>query len=356
MRTLSRTLLVTLMIAVTGFALVTSTATSQGDQPLEGVSIEQANASWLSAAPVTQVHRALLEQLGAEVQVQQFSSNGLAYQALELGDLDFWANGWFPLHNPQLPGGREEFVKSATIFEPHCANCGLQGYLIDIPSINEFEISSLLDFKGNAELQEAFDEDGDGKADLFGCPPGWGCNGVIEAHLDLYDLRDAINHVNASYPANFSAAKARIDNGQPTLWYTWTPNFTTLQLVPGEDVQWINLVDNVEDVKKAPTQEELPVDAVVVEGLGDKAVSDPLIAGHVVADIRTVANNDFLSNHPAANALFKQVSLPLNWLNEATTAVQQEDADPAELAEQWIADNAEKTDEWLQAAREAAAE
>jgi glycine betaine/proline transport system substrate-binding protein len=33
-----------------------------------------------------------------------------------------------------------------------------------------------------------FDGDGDGKADLIGCNPGWGCEGAINHHLDAFGL------------------------------------------------------------------------------------------------------------------------------------------------------------------------
>ncbi len=355
MKTLTRAVALSLLIAVTGLALVTSTGVSQDDQPLDGVFIEQANASWTSAAPVTNAFAAMLEELGAEVQIQQFSSNGLAYQAIELGDLDFWANGWFPLHNPQLPGGRDSFVESTTIFDPHCPNCGLQGYLIDSASIEEYEITSLQDFIGNDELKQAFDENGDGKADIFGCPPGWGCHGVISSHMEMYEgFSETFNHVTASYPANFSTAQARIQNDQPALYYTWTPNFTTVELTPGDQVKWVSVVENRDELQLAPSQEELSKDAVIAEGLGDAAATDPTYLGFVAADINVVANNDFLSNNPAAEELFKQVRLPLAWVNEATAAIQNEDADPAELAAQWIEDNRDTVDEWLNAARGAA--
>ncbi|WP_432288488.1 glycine betaine ABC transporter substrate-binding protein [Aminobacter sp. BA135] len=34
--------------------------------------------------------------------------------------------------------------------------------------------------------------DGNGKADLYGCEPGWGCERVIEHQLDAYGLRDTV--------------------------------------------------------------------------------------------------------------------------------------------------------------------
>lgn len=351
MKTLTRSIMLSLLIAVTGFALVTSTATSDSHTPLDGMNIEQANASWVSAAPVTHVFAQLFEELGASVQVQQFSSNGLAYQAMDLNDLDFWANGWFPLHNPQLP---EDF--GGKLYDAHCENCTIEGYLIDIPSIEQYEITSLMDFVGNDELKQAFDENGDGKADIFGCPPGWGCHGVIEAHMELYpEFQDTFNHVTASYSANFSTARARIQNGDPALYYTWAPNNTVLQLVPGEDVKYVNLVDDPANMKKAPAYDAFDVEDLTLAGLGDDAVTDPTHLGFVAGSIHAVASPNFAEN-AVVDELLSQVRLQQLWINEATLAINEEGAEAEDLAAQWIEDNRDTVDEWLNAARGAASD
>jgi len=201
--------------------------------PGEGVTVSAGVASWTSALPVIAVYEALLEDLGYDVEDPTlFSSNPIFYQAVALGDVDFWANGWFPLHNPQLP---DDFDATATIFEAHCPACGLQGYLVNSSAIDEFGITSLEDFARD-EVKAAFDSDGDGRADLFGCPAGWGCHEVINFHLEALGLEEHINHATAAYPANFANAVARVDASENALYYTWTPNDTILTLVPGNEV------------------------------------------------------------------------------------------------------------------------
>ena len=349
MKTLTRSIMLSLLIAVTGLALVTSTGISQGDQPLDGVTIQQANASWVSAAPVTQIGKQLMEELGATVEIQEFGSNSLAYSSMNLGDTDFWMNGWFPLHNPQIPA---DF--NATIFDPHCEGCTTEGYLIDIPSIEEYEITSLEDFRGNDELKQAFDENGDGKADIFGCPPGWGCNATIEDQFEAYDwFSETFNHVTAAYAASFSTAQARINNGQGALYYTWRPNSTVLQLVPGEDVKYVNIVENVEDMVKTSAYTDLPIEALQAD-LGDEGVTETVNLGFGAASIHSVANNDFLEANPAAEELLNQIRTDLQWINEATLQINEEGAEAEDLAAQWIEDNRDTVDEWLNAARGAA--
>ena len=72
------------------------------------------------------------------------------------------------------------------------------------------------------KLAKLFDTNGDGKADLAGCNPGWGCEKVIEHQLDAFKLRDAVTHNQGSYSAIIADTITRFKKGEPVLYYTWT--------------------------------------------------------------------------------------------------------------------------------------
>lgn len=310
------------------------------EQPGAGVTVQPAVASWTSAVPVSWVFVELLSELGYNVQNPISLSNPVAYLAISEGDAHYWPNGWFPLHNAQLP---PNFHDAATLFDAHCPACGIQGYLVDKPSIDEYGITSIEDFKRD-EVRAAFDATGDGKADLFGCPPGWGCHEGINAMLDQFELHDYLNHVDAGYAANFAETLSRIEAGEPALYYTWGPSAWLLSLVPGEDVMWINAPGILED------------EAERAEGVVG-AVSDPIEMGYVAADIQVAANNGFLEANPAAAELFRQVSIPLVWISEIDQRMDEEglsDAMVRPLVQEWIQANRETVDPWLESARAAA--
>ena len=310
------------------------------ERPGEGVTVQPAVASWTAAVPVSWAFIELLEELGYEVRPPISLSNPVAYLAIAEGDADYWPNGWFPLHDPQLP---DNFDEVATLFAPHCTACGIQGYLVDIPSIEEYGITGIDDFTRD-EVKAAFDATGDGKADLFGCPPGWGCHEGINAMLDKFELHDHLNHVDAGYAANFAEALSRIQAGEPALYYTWGPSAWLLTLAPGEDVMWINAPGIVEH------------EAERVEGVAG-SVSDPIEMGFVAADIQVAANNAFLEENPAAAELFRQVRLPLEWISKVDGEMDEQDLTDAQvrpLVAEWIAENRDTVDEWLDAARTAA--
>ena len=87
------------------------------------------------------------------------------------------------------------------------------------------------------------------------------------------------------------------------------------------------------------------------------AVTDPIMMGFVAADIQVAANDGFLNDNPAAKELFRQVRIPLAWINRADKIRgdrNMSDEEVSSLAEQWIEENRSKVDGWLTAARQAA--
>ncbi|MEX2534365.1 MAG: glycine betaine/L-proline ABC transporter substrate-binding protein ProX [Trueperaceae bacterium] len=338
-----------LLSVLAGLALaVGGVAVGQNaERPGEGVQVQPAVATWESALPIEAIFRALLQDLGYEVASPQGVSNPIFYQAVTQGDVDYWANGWFPIHNGQLPAN---FDESASRVGKIVEAGALGGYLVDKASVEEFGITSLEDFK-RPEVKEAFDANGDGLADLGACPPGWGCEQVISHHMDVYELHDHVNPITASYSASFADIVARYNAGEPVLYYTWTPNYTTVELVPGEDVMWINVPEIITSEAQEGLEEFMSVSGVT------GAVSDPLDMGFVASDIRAVANNQFLEENPAAERLFEQITIPLEDITNMTVRIAQgenSDDEILAMAQEWISENSNTVDGWLEEARSAA--
>lgn len=193
----------------------------------------------------------------------------------------------------------------------------------------------------------AFDRDGDGKADMVACPPGWGCEIMIEHHMDAYDLRDHVNTIKAGYSASMADAIAAHGAGEPILFYTWTPNWTVNELAPGEDVVWIevpevNLPDDMADLADAATR----------EGVAG-CVADPCTLGFPANDIVPVANTAFLDGNPAVRALLEEASVPLDAIFAQNARMNDGDDDVEAHAAEWIEENRETVDGWLETARSA---
>ena len=322
-------------------------ASADDMKPGKGVTVKPARATWNTGFFQEALVRRGLEELGYDVKMPKDLTNPIFYQSVALGDLDYWTNGWFPMHNDQLPKG---FYEHADKYGYVVKAGGLQGYLVSKKAVEEFNIKSLDDFK-RPEVMEAFDKNGDGKADLTACPPGWGCEKVIAWHMKTYDLGDYINPVKASYEAGMASAIGDFKSGLPIFFYTWTPNWTVYKLKPGQDVEWIN----VPEIKPTEAQ-SVAKDRMTVSGV-QGAVTDPIKLGFVVSDIRIVANKKFTESNPAAKKFFEVFTLPLADINAQNARMNEGEKSQKDIekhVDEWIGKNTDKWNGWLEAARKAA--
>ena len=316
-------------------------------KPGKGTTVQPARATWNTGFFQEALVRRALGELGYKVKTPKDLQNPIFYKSVSLGDVDYWTNGWFPNHNSQLPKG---FYDVADVYGYVVKAGGLQGYLVSKREVEKYNIKSLDDFKRD-DVKKAFDSNGNGKAELTACPPGWGCENVIAHHMKVYDLDDHINPVKASYEAGMASALGAYKSGEPIFFYTWAPNWTIFKLKPGKDVMWINVPKIIpkESQKSA-------VDRMTVSGIYG-AVTDPIKLGFVVSDIRIVANKKFVENNPAAKKFFEVFTIPLADINEQNTRMNEGEKSQKDIERhvaEWITNNLDKWNGWLTEARKAA--
>jgi glycine betaine/proline transport system substrate-binding protein len=317
-----------------------------GDEP--GGEVRLARASWDTGFFQAEIHRQLLEELGYDVSdpAEATHTPETFYPKLARSELDLWANGWFPLHEPFLD---RELVTGQRIREPievvgvQVPAGARQGFLADKETAEELGITSIADFTRD-EVASAFDRDGDARADLYGCDDGWGCQLEIEAHRDAHEWGASVEQVSGDYTQLLEQARQQVEAGEPALFYTWTPNWTVEVLEPGEDVVWL-------EAPPLPDEEA----STAVKGLEGCAGDDPCELGWAVNDIRAVANAGFLEENPPARRLLEEVEVPLEDIAtqnaEMAGAGDYGDEQVADDAAEWIADNRDLVDEWLATAR-----
>ena len=315
--------------------------------PGDGITVKPARATWITGFFQEALVRRGFDTLVYIVKTTKDLQNPFFYKSVSLGDVDYWTNGWFPNHDSQLP---KNFYEKADKYGYVVKAGGLQGYLVSKRDVEKYNIKSLDDFK-RPEVMKAFDKNGDGKADLTACPPGWGCENVIAHHMAVYDLDDYINPVKASYEAGMASALGAYKSGEPIFFYTWAPNWTIFKLKPGKDVMWINVPKIIpKDSQKSA------VDRMTVSGI-EGAVTDPIKLGFVVSDIRIVANKKFIAENPATKKFFELLTLPLIDINEQNARMNEGEKSQKDIerhVDEWISKNQAKWNGWLEEARKAA--
>lgn len=314
-----------------------------GGQAATAINI--ARPTWDTGWFQAEVYRELLMQLGYTVNEPKTLGNDEFFAQAAAGEMDFWASGWFPLHDRYLAQADIAGKVEPVGFE--VPGGALQGYLIDKATAERLNIQSLADL-AKPEVIEAFDRDGNGKADLIGCNEGWACADVIDHHLQEYDLRDAVEHIQGDYAPLIETAIADQRRGASIFFYTWTPNWTVSELRPGEEVIWLE----VPYPSLPPDQQPLESETVITGIAG--CLSDPCQLGFPRNDIRVVANTEFLTENPAARSLLEQVTIPLEDIaaqNAKMLAGRSESSDIRHHAQEWIEANRSLVDEWLSTAQ-----
>ena len=328
------------VLAVVALAFPLAAAAAQGgpdDAPRARMARPTWDTSWFQA----EVYRLLLERLGYRVDGPVTMGNPEFYAAVAEGGVDLWASGWFPLHDSLVASS-----DSVEIVGTQVDDGALQGYFVDAATAQAHGISNLGDLADPA-VAKLFDRDGDGRADLVGCEVVWSCAATIDHHLEAYGLAGTVEQVQGAYSPLISETIDRHRAGHPVLYYTWTPNWTVGELVPGIDVVWLET-----PFPSLPPDQAAALDQTSIAGIAGCA-NDPCQTGWPLNDIRAVANSDFLDANPSVRTLLEQVEIPLADISAQNARMVTLGGDPADIrrhAEEWVAANAAAVDRWISAA------
>ena len=292
----------------------------------QAAEVRMAKANWDTGYFQAEVYKQALEKMGYKVTEPKAMKPSVFYVAAAAGDLDLWVNGWFGTHDTYIKEAKGKVKAVGNVM----SKGGLQGYLIDKKSADKYGIKTVMDIKKHAKQ---FDSNGDGKADMVACPPGWGCEKQITKHFAELGLGDFINPVQADYSASMADAIAKFKNGKSVLFYTWTPNWTVGALELGKDIVWIEV----------PYSQTKPVKV-------PNATKSKINMGFGADDIRPAANVDFLKANPKVEKMLKKASIPLSDVAAQNMKMNQGEKSEKAIrkhASAWIKANQSTFDSWL---------
>ena len=339
-------------------------ATEAYMNPGAGVSVIQARATWSTGYMQAAIYNQLLKELGYDVSepAENELPNDIFYVVLGRGEVDFWVNGWMPGHRKFF----EAELADGSIVAEHVEivgweipAAGLEGLLTNKDIAEEYGIRTIGQINDDPELIALYDATdtmpGDGVVQVLVCPDGWTCDDIFAETLE-FNGWDNLETVRAGYDAMFAEAVAKVADGDPVIVYTWSPSGYLTRLIPGDNVVWLAVEH--ENVLDGSTTSAFDFDDFPPAALGPEyCTNDPCYTGFAAADIRVVANKDFLAANPAARKLFELVTLSV--VDVALQNVRYDNGentteDVHRHAAEWIEANRASVDEWLTAARDAA--
>ena len=308
-----------------------TTAVSAADLPGKGIKVQALKSSLAEETFQTLLVNRALAKLGYDVQPIKEVEYPTAHIAISNGDATFMADHWNPQHADYFKnaGGKDKLSREG-VYSDNAA----QGYLIDKKTADAYKITNIGQLK-DPKIAKLFDTDGDGKADLTGCTPGWGCETMIEHQLDAYKLRGTVSHRQGTYSALMADTITRFKAGQPILYYTWTPYWVSAELRPGKDVVWL----------------EVPFSSLP----GEQAKMDTRQPsgknyGFVVNTQHIVANKDFVQKNPAAGKLFEVMKVSVNDINAQNLRMSHGENQPKDVerhTDSWIKAHQKTFDSWI---------
>ena len=308
-----------------------ATTVSAADLPGKGIKVQALKSSLAEETFQTLLVNRALAKLGYDVQPIKEVEYPTAHIAISNGDATFMADHWNPQHADYFKnaGGKDKLSREG-VYSDNAA----QGYLIDKKTADAYKITNIGQLK-DPKIAKLFDTDGDGKADLTGCTPGWGCETMIEHQLDAYKLRGSVTHKQGTYSALMADTITRFKAGQPILYYTWTPYWVSAELRPGKDVVWL----------------EVPFSSLP----GEQAKMDTQQPsgknyGFVVNTQHIVANKDFVQKNPAAGKLFEVMKVSVGDINAQNLRMSHGENQPQDIerhTDGWIKAHQKTFDGWI---------
>ena len=163
---------------------------------------------------------------------------------------------------------------------------------------------------------------------------------MIEHHLDAYELRDAVQHEQGQYFALIADTITRHEQGEPILFYTWTPLWVHGVLKQDEDVVWLE----VPYTSLPEAQDELAEADTSVDGKN---------LGFAIDQQTILANQTFIDENPAAAKFFELAQIPIADVSAQNQLIQAGEDTPEAIrghAEAWVEENQAEFDSWIEEA------
>ena len=329
------------------------------DLPGTGVTVNMGRANWSSGYVHAQILHDLIEEMGYEVSSPdglEFAPD-LGYQTMASGEMDLWANSWYPghfsWHEGDLPDGTRIGDNLLVVEGSVMPGGGLQGMLVTKSWAEANGVTSLDGINADEALWSQLDSDGNGKGEFYGCPEDWTCDDIMASQIAFAGW-DNLEQTQAGYDAMFAEFLTKAQAGEPAIIYTWTPTSYLAQAIPGETTMWLTIETILDDSNPLGKEGGESYDqGEGYSGLGADVCLAPASGcntGWEAADILVTLNLAFADANPAIVALSEVFNPPLIDMAIAGVDLNASDGSQAaveEIAAAWIADNRDLADEWV---------
>lgn len=252
---------------------------------------------WPEAIAKTNVTSTIVEALGHETDISQVSVP-LVFQGLETGDLDVFVEAWFPTMQTNMDEIDQESVTSAATNLPEAT--------FSVAVNREACDAGVTSHEDLDQYKDRFD------SKIYGIEPGNDGNQVVIDMIanDTYGLEDW-EILESSTNGMLSEVESRVDEGEWVAWTGWEPH-------------WMN---NKYDMC---------------------LLDDPEEAWGGKSHVETLLNADFVQDNPELNQFFSQMIVNKDIQADLIDRIDNSGKQPEEIALEWLNENTEMTEQWLE--------
>ncbi|WP_163577533.1 glycine betaine ABC transporter substrate-binding protein [Halomonas faecis] len=271
------------LVAGAGLAAGTAQAQDKG-------SVHLAYVEWSSEVASTNVVRAVLEQQGFDVEMTSLSAAAM-WQAVATGDADAIVAAWLPTTHADYIDRVGDDVNDLGV--------NLDGTKLGLVVPAYSDVDSIADLNDHAD---------DFNGEIIGIDPGAGLMGLTEDVIEEYDLDLALR--SGSGATMTAALESAIKNEEDVVVTGWTPHW--------KFARWdLKYLEDPENVYGGAEQ------------------------------IHTIARQGLAEDMPEAHAILDAFEWTPEQMGEVMLMNQEEGSDPYENAKQWVEDNQDVVQEWI---------
>lgn len=178
----------------------------------------------------------LEDELGYPVETPLLSWP-LAWAGIGAGDVDVDPDLWYAMQRQGIDKYLYE-LKIADRLGPVYPDCP-QGWVVPNYVAEEYGITKIEDLNDNAAL---FDEDGDGRGEIYIGPSGWTATEVDQIKIKSYELNYEWHSLDEW--ACHALVRGKIEKQEPVLFYAYQPHWVFAMW----DITWIEEPPNSADL------------------------------------------------------------------------------------------------------------
>ena len=285
--------------------------------------------NWPSVRVTAHVLKVVMEDnFGLEVELQN-GSNPVVFEAMDTGSMHVHPEVWLPnqtnLHN--------KFVKEKkTVSVNPNGVAGDQAMCVTAGTAARTGISELAELT-NPDMAKNFDTDGDGKGEIWIGASGWASTNVEKIRAKSYGYAETMNLKEMDESLALAEVDAAVAQDKNIVFFCYTPHhmFALHDLVILKEPAY----DASKWSVKQPT-----------DGADWLEVSEASTAWDT-AYLHIHFASALADTNPGAAKMLSQAALNTDIVSAMTYALVVEKKDPAEFAKNWVAENSDLVDSWL---------